>query len=342
MDQAGRVIQGRYQLVEQAGEGGMAVVWRAVSRGAAGFSRPIAFKRILRQLASDPQFVKMFIEEARVGSQLQHPNIVQIEDFGRDEGGDYFLVSEWVEGIDLRRFLFAHAASESRPQWPLIAAIAIEVLRGLAWAHERIDPRGSPQPIFHRDLTPGNILIGLNGVAKLTDFGLARSMDRGRMTDPHIIKGKLSYLAPEATFGEKPSVRSDLYSLAVVLWEAFAMRKLFTGAEDAEVILGVRRAEIPPLQHERPELPPALCEVVHRALAYEPARRFPSARHMARALANILRGVPVPTDAQVMGRAVDEARRLLARSAKPPPIPAPESPIREVVVGAGQAKKGSP
>ncbi len=323
MDKVGRVISGRYELLERAGEGGMAVVWRGVVRGAAGFARPIAFKRILSPLAHDQQFIAMFIEEARVGSQLQHPNIVQIEDFGRDETGGYFLVSEWVDGLDLRRYLYAHSAQGSRPPWQLLVAITIEILRGLAWAHERVDPQGRPAPIFHRDLTPGNILIGVNGVAKLTDFGLARSMDRGAMTDPNIIKGKLAYLAPETTFGEKPSVQTDLYSLGVVLWEALAMRKLFNGTTDAEVFLGVRKAEVPP---------PALCQVVQRALAYEPGHRFPTAQHMSRALANILRTVPVPTDSALVGKSVVEARKLLAKATVPPPPPERRSPAREVLI----------
>jgi serine/threonine-protein kinase len=332
LDKVGRVISGRYELLERAGEGGMAVVWRGVARGAAGFARPIAFKRILQPLANDQQFIAMFIEEARVGSQLQHPNIVQIEDFGRDETGGYFLVSEWVDGLDLRRYLYAHSAQQCRPPWQLLVAITIEILRGLAWAHERQDAQGRPTPIFHRDLTPGNILIGVNGVAKLTDFGLARSMDRGAMTDPNIIKGKLAYLAPEATFGEKPSVQTDLYSLGVVLWEALAMRKLFDGTTDAEVFLGVRKAEVPPLAGECPGLPPTLCQAVQRALAYEPAHRYPSAQHMSRALANILRAVPVPTDSALVGKSVVEARRMLARATVPPPPPERRSPPREVLI----------
>jgi serine/threonine protein kinase len=337
----GRIISGRYELLERAGEGGMAVVWRGVVRGAAGFARPIAFKRILQPLANDQTFVAMFIEEARVGSQLQHPNIVQIEDFGRDENGGYFLVSEWIDGLDLRRYLYAHSAQHARPPWQLIVAITIEILRGLSWAHERIDAQGKPSPIYHRDLTPGNILIGLNGVAKLTDFGLARSMDRGAMTDPNIIKGKLAYLAPEATFGEKPSVQTDLYSLGVVLWEALAMRKLFDGATDAEVFLGVRKAEVPPLEHECPGLPPTLCQTVQRALAYEPDHRYPTAQHMSRALANILRTVPLPTDSLLVGKSIGEARKLLLKAIVPPPPPERRSPAREVLLVPTAGKQGA-
>ncbi len=312
MDQAGSLIAAKYELSERAAEGGMATVWRAFTRGAAGFKRPVAVKRILRHLAQDSQFLDLFVEEARVGSQLQHPNIVQIEDFGCDQQGDYYMVSEWVEGLDLGRFLRAHEMAGLYPPWPMSAAVMIEILRGLSWAHSR------QAPIFHRDITPGNILIGVNGIAKLADFGLARAMDRARMTDPNIIKGKLAYLAPESTFGEKPSVQSDLYSLGVVLWEALSGRKLFKGETDIEVFMGVREAKIPSLEEVRPDLPAELYQAVDNCLSYKPENRYPSAQHMARALANILRMVSIPTDAQFIGTSIEEARARLAVARKGP------------------------
>jgi serine/threonine-protein kinase len=320
MDQSGRVILGKYELVAYAAEGGMATVWRGVTRGAEGFSRPVAIKRILRQLRQNDQFVSMFIEEARVGSQLQHPNIVQIEDFGQDEGGDYFMISEWIEGIDLGRYVLSYQTLGQPTPWPLVVAIALEILRGLSWAHGHTDSEGQPAPIFHRDITPGNILISVNGTAKLSDFGLARSMDRGRMTDPNIIKGKLAYLAPEMTFGEAPSVQTDLYSLGIVLWEALAGRKLFQGDTDIEVFLGVRKGEIPPLSGERTDIPVELGLAVQRALAFERARRYDSAHAMSRALANILRSVPIATDARAISQSVIEAQQRLGIRPVPPPV----------------------
>ena len=134
---AGKVIQGRYELIAPAGEGGMATVWRAMMRGAAGFARPVAVKQILPQLGANHAFVAMFVEEARVGSQLLHPNVVQIIDFGEDEKRQYFLVMEWVEGMDLGRYLAAFRAAGYLVPWPLLLAIAVEALRGLVAAHER-------------------------------------------------------------------------------------------------------------------------------------------------------------------------------------------------------------
>lgn len=308
------VIAGRYELQEVAGTGGMAVVWRGETLGAAGFRRPVAIKRILPNLVQEESFITMFVEEARVGSKLQHPNIVQIHDFGEDERGDYFLVMEWVDGLDLRRHLYAYYASGDRPPWSLVAAITIEVLRALSAAHER-----AAGPVIHRDVNPQNILVSDGGVVKLMDFGLSRAMDRGRITNPDIIKGKLAYMAPEIAFGAEATPLSDLFSVGVVLWEALSGRRLFTGQTDVEVILGVRKAQIPPLVRLRPDLPPELCALVGQALAHEPGARFASADAMGRALAGLLREVDQRTDAVAIARSVADARERLRRL--PPPVP---------------------
>ncbi|MCA9666881.1 MAG: serine/threonine protein kinase [Myxococcales bacterium] len=323
IDRAGTVIAGKYKLQELAGRGGMASVWRGFTLGAAGFRRPVAIKRILPGLEEDRQFLTMFVEEARVGAELLHPNIVQIHDFGEDEAGRYFLVMEWIEGLDLGRLLRAYGLVNAHTPWPLISAITIEVLRGIGAAHER--GRG---PVIHRDINPQNILVGMGGVVKVTDFGLSRAADRGRITNPDIVKGKLSYLAPELTLGADPSVQSDLFSVGVVLWEALAGRKLFTGQDDVELVLGVRAAEIPSLAAQRPGLPDALYRIVHRALEREPGARFADADEMARALASLLRSINRRTDARVIARAaVTARRRLRQRSATaPPPVPEQSRP----------------
>lgn len=292
----------------------MATVWRSIMHGAAGFSRPVAVKRILPNLVTNDEFIRMFVEEARVGSLLQHPNIVQILDFNVDERGYYFLVMEWVEGIDLGRYLQSYRMRELPTEWPLIAAMGIEALRGLNAAHERLDDEGQPSPVIHRDVTPQNILVGTNGVVKLTDFGLSRAMDRSRMTHPDVIKGKLAYLAPEISHGEAASVQSDLFSLAVVLWEALAGRRLYEGANDVEVFLAARKAEIPPLSEVRPNLPEGLVRTIEKALAHEPSDRYRDALVMARALAEVLRRQPQKTDAPELAHSVRAARRVVEQA----------------------------
>jgi serine/threonine-protein kinase len=312
----------RYELRELAGRGGMAEVWLAQQHGAAGFSRPVGLKRILPHLASRDLFVRMFIEEARVCAQLVHPNIVQIYDFGV-ERGLYFLVMEWVEGVNLTRFLEGYDKRGLIPPWPIVAAIAIEALKALGAAHERIDQNDHPSPVIHRDVTPANILLGVSGIVKLSDFGLARAMDRARLTDPDVIKGKIGYLAPELTQGGEASVRSDLYALGVTLWQALAARRLFVGQSDAEVFVRAREANVPPLRELRPDLPRELSDTIQRSLARDPGDRYPSAHDMRLQITRLLRRHPISTDPKLIARAVVEAREALGigRSSQPPPLP---------------------
>jgi serine/threonine-protein kinase len=312
----------KYELRELAGRGGMAEVWRAQQHGAAGFSRPVGLKRILPHLASKETFVRMFIEEARICAQLMHPNIIQIYDFGY-ERGTYFLVMEWVEGLNLMRFLESYEQREMMVPWPIIAALGIEALKALGAAHDREDNEGKPAPVIHRDVTPPNILIGLNGIVKLSDFGLARAMDRSRLTDPDVIKGKMAYLAPELTMGQSASIQTDMYALGVTIWQALAGRRLFKGKTNAEIFMKAREAEVPPLDELRPDLPTDLTFTIQRALAPDPADRFSSTHDMRNRLTRLLRKSPVTTDARLIARAVAEAREVLGietPSQPPPPI----------------------
>jgi serine/threonine-protein kinase len=230
---------------------------------------------------------------------------------------------EWVEGLNLLRFLDSYERREMMPPWPIVAAIAIEALNALGAAHERIDSEGRTAPVIHRDVTPPNILIGLNGIVKLSDFGLARAMDRARLTDPDIIKGKMAYLAPELTHGASASMQTDIYALGVTVWQALAGRRLFPGHNNAEIFMAARRAEVPALAELRPDLPVELTDAVARSLAYDPADRFVSAFEMRRQLALLLRQSPVSTDARLLARSVREARDALGLDAPrsmPPPL----------------------
>jgi serine/threonine-protein kinase len=309
-DAAGRVIAGKYHIIEQVGEGGMAVVYRAEIRGAAGFSRPVAVKKMRPELRAGQNYVAMFIEESRVGSELAHPNIVQVVDFCQDDDGLYCLVMEWVDGIDLRGFLNVARRAGRRLPWSLVAAIGVGTLRGLAAAHERVAGIGAPAPIVHRDVSPSNVLLAVNGVVKLADFGLARARDRMQsLTAPGIIKGKLAYIAPEIARGGAATPQSDIFAMGAVLWEALAGRPLYEGLADLEIFRKVHSGQVLPLFGEREDLPPRLIEVVHQALAVNPDDRFRSAREMARVLASVVAGSPMPADGQeLLARAVRAAR----------------------------------
>jgi serine/threonine protein kinase len=348
VDAPGRLIAGKYELLSPAGEGGMAVVWKALARGAGTFARSVAIKRIQNAKHADPQFIKMFEEEARVGSELHHPNIVQILDFGMDDEGGYYLVMEWIEGVDMFQWIRAFQREKRPTPWPLVAAIGIEVCRALAAAHERTDAKGVVVPVFHRDVSPSNVLLGTNGVVKLSDFGLARAMDRASMTRPNVIKGKLAYCAPELISGGKPSAQSDCFALCVVLWESLAQRRLFTGKNDLEVLLAVRKGDVPRLDTIRADLPQSLVLAIHQGLDTDPNARFENAKAMARAFASVLRSEAEYADSEPLGASVRSARQKTgigprhATGAEGEPATAPQPPTAPKPTASPSASPSGP
>jgi eukaryotic-like serine/threonine-protein kinase len=308
MQPTGELIDGKYQLVQVAGEGGMATVYKAVQKGAAGFQRTVAIKKIKPEYRAVKNYVDMFIEEARVGSELAHPNIVQVHDFVAQEGS-YYLVMEWVEGIDLGHFIKAHREAGVHVPWPLAVAIGIGTLRGLGAAHDRRGPDGEAAPVIHRDVTPHNVLLGVNGVVKLTDFGLARARDRvASMTAPGTVKGKLSYLAPEVSFGKSNTPQSDLFCVGSVLWETLSGERLFDGKTDVEIFKKIRACKIPPIAERRADIPPALVAVLDMALDIEPTNRFASATAFAHALAQVMKQAVGIDPQTALGTAVRDVR----------------------------------
>jgi serine/threonine-protein kinase len=300
-----RWIANKYELLDPVGQGGMAKVWRGVTHGAAGFTCRVAIKRVLPNLAADASFVAMFVEEARVVSELQHPNIVQVHDFDQDEEGRYFLVMEWIDGIDLEAWIGSFAAGTA--PWHLCTAIAAEILRGLSCAHERVDGAGRPAPVIHRDVSPANVLLSVMGIVKLADFGLARAADRAQMTAPGMVKGKLSYMAPELLKRSPATPRSDIFGVGIVLWEALAGQPLFASKDTLETIKKITSNEVPNIRELRKDIPPSLAEVVHAALAFNPSDRFERAEEMQRALSSILKNQPEPTDDKALARSIRDA-----------------------------------
>ena len=310
MDLSGQLIDGKYQLVRICGEGGMATVYKAVVRGAAGFQRPVAIKHIKPEYRAIKNYIDMFIEEARVGAELAHPNIVQVHDFCTQEGS-YYLVMEWVEGVDLGALIKFYRDNEQLVPWPLAVAIGIGTLRGLGAAHERVAPNGQPAPIIHRDISPHNVLVGINGVVKLSDFGLAKARDRAAsMTAPGTVKGKLSYLAPEVTFGKPNSVQSDLFGVGSVMWETLTSERLFDGKTDIEIFKKIRACRVPPLSDYREDLPHALVAVLDVALAADPQNRYATAEEFAQALGQVMKQAVGVNPASALGAAVVAARTV--------------------------------
>lgn len=290
----------------------MATVWRSLQHGAAGFSRQVAIKHIKPEFQAIQNYINMFVEEARVGSDLAHPNIVQVHDFIIDDKS-YYLVMEWVEGMDLGTLVRAFLKARETVPWQLITAVCIDALRGLSAAHERRRHDGGRSPVIHRDVSPHNILVSINGMAKLTDFGLARARDRlFSLTAPGTVKGKLTYLSPEVSYGQQATPMSDLFSMGNVAWESLAGRRLFRGATDLETFRLIRECRVPSLTNLRPDIPEELATAIERSLAREPADRFASARAMAKSLANVMAADGWSEDSRLqLGYAV-----LLARSKK--------------------------
>jgi serine/threonine-protein kinase len=347
MDAPGTVLAGRYELRSLAGRGGMATVWRGVLRGAAQFETEVAVKRMLPSMADDPALVTMFVEEAKIAALLTHPNITRVFDLGVDPGG-FYLVMEWIEGIDFSRFVRSYVEAGELPPWSIVLQVVIDALRGLASAHDRCDAAGAEAPVFHRDVDPQNILVGLNGVAKLTDFGLAFAVDRARLTQPGMVKGKLAYVAPEILAGQEPSPQSDLYGMGVVLWEALSGVRLFAASSDRETLKRVQKGDVPSLGRYRSDLPAPLHEIVSSMLAREPADRIQTADELFERLEDVLLDEGIRASTSVLGRAVAEARARIRPDPKPdkhaianalfgpgrradsPPVSLPEADLEEL------------
>jgi serine/threonine-protein kinase len=335
------LLGGKYEVLELAGEGGMAKVYRGQTHGAAGFTRPVAIKRVLAPLSQNPEFLKMFVEEARVVSELDHPNIAQIHDFDRDRSGEYYLVLEWVDGLTLNDWRQGYREHGNHTPWTLTAAIGIEVLEALHAAHVREDAEGRPAPIFHRDVTPQNVMLSNCGVVKLTDFGLARAMDRSSITKPGFVKGKLSYLAPELTYEAEPSAQTDVFSVGVVLWEVLAGEKLFKDKDPLKVLGTIREMEIPDLAEFRDDLPERLREIIRKALRRNPMERYASSREMARDLATLLRTTEEVTDSHVISQSVRWARNQLDQARPSEPATKPFA-AKEALIKAASADETIP
>jgi serine/threonine-protein kinase len=306
------LIDGKYQLGEVCGEGGMATVYKAVQKGAAGFQRTVAIKHIKPEFRALKNYVDMFIEEARVGSELQHPNIVQVHDFVSQDNS-YYLIMEWVDGIDLGTLIKSYRDAGMHVPWPLAVGIGIGTLRGLAAAHGRLAPDGTPAPVIHRDVSPHNVLLGINGVVKLSDFGLAKARDRvSSMTAPGTVKGKLMYLAPEVTFGKPNTPQSDLFGVGNLLWETLCAERLFEGKSDIEIFKKIRTCHVPPVAERRPDVPPQLLTVLNIALAADPNNRYGSAIEFVAALSNVMKHAVGIDPTSALGAAVREVRARAA------------------------------
>lgn len=274
---------GKYEMLAQIATGGMGSIEYGRMIGVEGFEKEVAVKRMLPHLTAEREFVEMMIKEAKLTVLLNHPNIVQVFDFGKD-GAQYYLAMEYVPGVHLGSILHqAHISSDPLPL-DVVLNILLQVLQGLTHAHEFCGQDGQPMQILHRDITPQNIIITRNGWAKIADFGIAKAVGEISTTMPGMLKGKLGYIAPEQISGKTADQRMDVFCAGILLWESLAGKRLFKGETEVDTFRMIADAKIPPLNLVRNDVPLEVEMVIHKALAADPDARFPSARAFWHAL----------------------------------------------------------
>jgi serine/threonine protein kinase len=318
---------GRYELIDLLGVGGMAEVFKARCTGPGGFERTVVLKRILPAHGRDRDFVRMFVAEAKILGMLHHPNVVQVYDFGESDG-TLFLVLEYVDGPSLGDAMSALKQAHRRMP-PLVAArIAHEACRALDHVHNLKDPDGAPLNVIHRDVTPSNILLTSAGGIKLLDFGVAKYRASQARSQQGTIKGKPAYLAPETLENGAVDHRIDLFSLGVVLHELLTLEHLFEGDSHSITFHRVLRMPIPRPSNVRPDIPPALDDIVMKALERDPSRRYQTAHEMAVDLDRMLAAEAARTDdAIVFAR---DLTNLIPGRTKRATVPSPEQARRRV------------
>jgi serine/threonine-protein kinase len=277
----------RYRVTERLEAGGMAEVFKGESLSVQGFRKQVAIKRVLPHLAQNRNFISMFLDEARLGARLTHANIVTVFDIGAADN-TYFIVMEYVDGCNLKTVIEQYRQQGRRIGVKEAVYICVQACAGLSFAHELQDEDGRDLHIVHRDISPPNILLSKRGEVKVTDFGLAKAATQLEKTDPGVVKGKFSYLSPEAALGETVDARTDIFALGIVLWEMLAGRRLFLGETDYQTIKLVQQANVPSLMRLNPEVDAELEAVVMKALARDKNLRYQTAREMGDALSGYL------------------------------------------------------
>jgi eukaryotic-like serine/threonine-protein kinase len=282
---------GRYALFGEIAAGGMATVHLGRLLGTAGFARTVAIKRLHPHLAKDPDFVQMFLEEARLAARVKHPNVVATLDVVSMEG-ELFLVMEYVAGESLSRLVRKTREAGERIEPRYISGIICNTLDGLHAAHDAKSEKGVPLGIVHRDVSPQNVHVGVDGVARVLDFGIAKATNRVQETRTDQIKGKVAYMSPEQLAKGQIDRRADVYSASVVLWEALTGQRLFKADDVPSLVYAIVHEDVRKPSDVAPDLPKELDEIVMRGLERDADKRWSSAREMATALERLIPPAP--------------------------------------------------
>ncbi|MDB4984912.1 MAG: serine/threonine protein kinase [Myxococcaceae bacterium] len=285
---SGRIAPfGKYLLLQRVSVGGMAEVFKALPANADRIDQIVAIKRILPNIAEDQEFIGMFIDEARIAGQLHHPNICRIYELGR-VNNDHYIAMQFLWGRDLLKLMNRYKKA-GRFVSPMMAAyIGSKALCALHYAHTKLDERGQPLHIIHRDVSPQNIIVGYSGAVKLIDFGVARAASQSQKTQAGILKGKFGYMSPEMIRGLPIDHRSDVFAMGICLHELLTSTRLFYGETDFATLELVRDAKVVPPSKKAPGVPPALDAIVMKALSREADDRYQDADEMQRALEQFL------------------------------------------------------
>ncbi len=302
----GRLV-GRYVVHDRIAAGGMATVHVGRLLGAAGFSRTVAIKRLHDQYAKDPDFVAMLLDEARLAALIRHPNVVPTLDVVAEED-ELLVVMEYVEGDSAAHLVKLTLGNGDRVPVPYAAAIVAQALHGLHAAHVTRDKNGDPLGIVHRDVSPQNILVGIDGIARVLDFGIAKAASRATSTEDGQIKGKTAYMAPEQLQHGAVDRRTDVFAAGVVLWEICTGKRLFFADSPSEVMSRVLTAPITPPHELAPEVPPALSTICMKSLERDASKRWDTAEEMALAIEDAL---PMPRGKEVGAWVAKTAKLVL-------------------------------
>jgi serine/threonine protein kinase len=308
---AGRAV-GRYFLHDEIASGGMASIHLGRLQGPVGFSRTVAIKRLHAQYARDPEFVSMFLDEARLAARIQHPNVVATIDVIA-LGGELFLVMDYIQGETLSRL--QRALRERGTKLPLHIGVAIvaDALSGLHAAHEATTEQGEPLAIVHRDVSPHNIIVGKDGVARVLDFGIAKAASRSQTTRDGQVKGKLAYMAPEQLKRKRVDRRTDIFAISVVLWEVLTGERLFAADDEGGTVTRILFDPIPPPSAVVSDLPKDIDAIVQKGLERDADKRFATAREMATALEG---AIPMARPAEIGAYVEKIAAGVLAERAQ--------------------------
>jgi serine/threonine-protein kinase len=297
--------ESKYKYLFRIGQGGMADVYLAALQGPAGISKLVVIKQLLEKMSGKKVFRQMFLDEARLATRFNHPNVVQTyEVFER--GKDLLLAMEYLEGQPLNRVLREMSRRDAKVSSALLARVASDALAGLHHAHELTDFDGGKLSVIHRDVSPQNIFVTYDGQVKVVDFGIAKTADSTSKTQTGVLKGKAAYMAPEQLNGDPIDRRVDVFTAGTVLWELLTMRRLMAGSSHMETLLRVMREPIPRVSEFVPHVDLRLDRIVARALERDPARRFPTALAMREALEDYIAASGLPSRHEDIGRLVNE------------------------------------